>query len=308
MATGTVKRVNISEKLPSPTGVALKVLELTDKENVTVGEIEQVIRADPGMAARLIRMVNAPANGISRNIASVREAVTLLGMLNVKRLVLSFSIISNHQKGSCANFDYERFWSESLARAVAARRIALDQKGVSPDEAFICALFCQIGRLGFATVFANQYGDICNDGDLKEKETEMFGQDHNQMAAGMMKSWGLPEAHCEAVLHQDALNEEELAGCKPAAQAMARLLRLSELVARVLIGDDVPQWELAILVREFTARGHKASEHEAYVATIGEEWRAAGRVLSISTGEVPSFTAIQEQAEERKRRLESAGS
>lgn len=307
MASGTVKRVNISEKLPSPTGVALRVLELTDREDVTAAQIEEVVRADPSMTARLIRMANAPANGISRNIATVREAVTLLGMLSVKRLVLSFSIISNHQQGSCEGFDYDMFWSDSLARAVAARRLALDRKGVSADEAFICGLFCQIGRLGFASVFADQYADICNATDLIEKEEALFGQNHNQMAAGMMKSWGLPETHCDAVLHQDDLKENAVA-TNAAAQLLAQTLRLAGLIAQVLVDVDTPKWRLAALVRELTARGHKPAEHEAYLTAISEEWRAAGQVLSITTRVVPSFSEIQQHAEEKRRQLDSAES
>ena len=103
-----------SAPLPSPHGVALEVMRLTQREDVTVAQIANVLRADPAMSGRLLKAANVAAQSGRRPAVSVGDAVTSLGLTVVRGLALGFSLISDYGRGNCVNFDYEGFWSRSL--------------------------------------------------------------------------------------------------------------------------------------------------------------------------------------------------
>ena len=75
--------------MPSPSGVALALLDLARKEDVTTQEIANVIQTDPTLAGRLLVLANAPTVGMSRPVASVHDAVVILGFSVVRALAKS---------------------------------------------------------------------------------------------------------------------------------------------------------------------------------------------------------------------------
>jgi two-component system cell cycle response regulator len=62
-----IEQLNISGQLPTPKGVALAVLELSQRENVTLGEIARVVQTDPALSGRLIKLANT-ASRIARPV------------------------------------------------------------------------------------------------------------------------------------------------------------------------------------------------------------------------------------------------
>src|SRR5437016_4526392 len=88
-----------ADRLPSPTGVALAVLRLTDAEQTSATEVARVLHGDPALAGRILRVVNSAAYGLSRPIASVQDAVRRLGMRAVRNVALGFSLLSEFGSG-----------------------------------------------------------------------------------------------------------------------------------------------------------------------------------------------------------------
>ena len=108
-------------ELPSPKGAALAVMRLTQKDDVTIAELVRAVQTDPALVGRLIKAANAPEVGAERPVSAVQDALILLGAPTVRYLALSFSLLNGHRSGLCANFNYGRFWSHSLACAEIGR-------------------------------------------------------------------------------------------------------------------------------------------------------------------------------------------
>ena len=94
------EQLEISGQLPSPKGVALAVLKLSQRENVTLAEIARVVQTDPALSGRLIKLANM-ATHIARPVVSVQEAVVRQGMTTVRQLALGFSLLDQHRAGTC---------------------------------------------------------------------------------------------------------------------------------------------------------------------------------------------------------------
>ncbi|HPD32572.1 MAG TPA: HDOD domain-containing protein [Phycisphaerae bacterium] len=277
MPSGLYEQLKNENALPSPTGVVLKLLRLAGDEDSTVEAIAATIESDPALAARVLKLVNSPIAGTSRRIGSVSRAVVLLGLRTLKHLALSISLISNHRTGRCENFDFTRFWRESVARAVSAQHLFARLGGLPADEAFTLGLLGKIGQLALAVGCPEQYAralararadDIPG---LLEIEREIFGTDHNDLSADMMSGWHVPDALCEIVRKQDAADWRGTNAVAPADVTRATL-RLASLIAAALNRREADPDLAAGLEHQAGLLGLTAAELSRLMDAVREEW------------------------------------
>ena len=102
-----LEQLKLGGQLPSPRGVALAIMEISRRDNATLGEIARVVQTDPALSSRLIKLANA-ATQISRPVVSVQEAVVRQGMNTVRQLALGFSLVDLYRNGACRAFVYQR--------------------------------------------------------------------------------------------------------------------------------------------------------------------------------------------------------
>lgn len=289
----------IKEKcvLPSPTAVALEIIGVASDASATIADVASIVEKDPATASRLLKLVNSPFAGASRSIASIPEAVSLLGLEAVTSTAAGFSLISQYREGSCHAFDYSGFWSGSVAAGVAAGHIAHRLRQVSPDESFSCGLLCQIGGLAFATAYPKAYAyalgtaDPAGSPDLKEFEREMFELDRNELAAEMMTDWGLPSDLCEAVRYQDCPGSEHLDPDSRVGQ-IARTLHLAVALSNILIRRPVSRGVLSSVIREARRIGLHFEMFAHVFDSIGRKWQTYATIFGVEARPVPTLGEI----------------
>ena len=192
-------------KLPSPEGVAVEILRLSCRDLVSGTDIVRVLQADPALAGRVLRAANGAALGLRRRIASLADAVMLLGVPLVRQIVLGFSLASKYRNGACETFDYGGFWARSLLCGLAARRVATHLNVAAAEELFTCGLLSQVGKLALATVFPKEYAQLllqhaaAPQAELRVMELQCFGTDHTELTVAMLQDWGLPQIYLHAV-------------------------------------------------------------------------------------------------------------
>lgn len=301
MARETYDRIKECGKLPSPAGVALQILKLTQEEDSSVDAIAEAVQADPAISSRLLKQVNSPLAGLSRQVGSVSRAVSLLGVKTVTHLALGFSLLSNYRKGPCAAFDYKLFWSESLGIAVAARHLVGHLKIFATDEAFTCGLVSQIGRLAFATACPEAYGDLLKAGSvddrkhLAEAERDAFGIDHCALGAEMMADWHMPGLFQQAVRAQlDPDGGDLERGSR--ALALAQCLNLAGAIGLILPQPSTCRESLSALVIKAYRLGVSPEDYHHVFDSISQEWREAGTIFSVPTRRVPLLADLYSQA------------
>ncbi len=209
MANSKFEELKAGDRLPSPKGSALRVIQLTRKDDVTNQEIAQAIKSDPALSGRIIKVTNAFLGYQTRPVASVVDAVAILGLNTVRQLVLAFSLVDNSRSGACKAFDYQAFWLRSLLTAIAAQNL-VSRSGIgSQEEIFTLGLLGQIGSLALATVYPQEYALIigkdasCAGPEFAHLESAEFGIDHNQMTQAMLADWGMPRVFQEVALHHE---------------------------------------------------------------------------------------------------------
>ncbi len=272
----------------------MEVLRLADDPNASLAEIARAFEADPAGAAHLLKVVNSSASGLSRRIASLQQAIGLLGMQAVKAIALSFSVM-NEKPPQCVEFDHERFCSESVARAVAARAIVMHVRGFAPDEAFGFGLLSKVGRLALAAVFSEPYAHVLRDAKgsdsrtLCKLEASTFEIDHNEVGAELLRSWKLPVFYCDTVRYQDDCDNGHLEpGSRP--HKLARILHWTESVWSSFLWPEAEQPSTDALVEATVELGLSSTVARETLDAIAGEWNTLGAVLSVKTRDVPKLT------------------
>ena len=191
------ERLKASGALPTVQGVALEILRLSQREDTTIGQLANVVQADPALAGRLIKFANSTQGGAIRPVVSVADAVKLLGFAVVRQLCIGFSVLDAHRTGGCAGFDYQGFWSRSLATGLSAQALCLQLQVLAPEEGFTCGLLADIGSLVLASLYPEKFTEVLSSGatgaDLAAAEREAFGADHLEFGAALLEDWRLPK-------------------------------------------------------------------------------------------------------------------
>lgn len=270
--------------LPSPQGVALAILELTQRSDASVKTLTHLVQTDPAMTGRILRYANAVHGGSLRHIASLSHAIVFLGMFRVRQIALGFSLVDQYRSGACVAFDYLGYWTASLATGIAAQQVS-DQAQCPPDESFTCGLLSAIGRLALATAFPIEYGEmLIHDLDalsLREAERKGFGLDHASLSAELLEDWGLPEIFHQAVRYHELPTEAPFpAGSR--AQALTSALHFASKVGMLLNMDAAQRWErLPSLYHAAAQLGLEDTQVPPLVESVVAQWHDWGRELRL---------------------------
>src|SRR5215475_11469860 len=90
-----LSRIGSSPQLPTLPVIAMKVLELTRREDVSVPEIANLIMTDTALASKILKTVNSPFYGLTKQVSTVSAALVVLGLQAAKTLALGFSLLSH---------------------------------------------------------------------------------------------------------------------------------------------------------------------------------------------------------------------
>ena len=116
-----MSQINI-EKLPSPPGVAVRLLELFSSSDVSLDDMCEVIGVDPVLTARIVSYANSPKFARRHRAESLNQATALLGVNGVKMIALSFSLTETKSEDA-DSFSFQDFWKFSLATAVCSKHV-----------------------------------------------------------------------------------------------------------------------------------------------------------------------------------------
>ena len=189
------------ESLPSLSNVVLEFLTLARRDYYSAKDFETVICKDQALVARLLKVANCGLYGRSRSITSIPEAVVLIGLENLKKIVYAVSSAGLMRK-QMAHYDFhsqQGFWVHSMALGQTARVVAEASPNcpLHGEEGLVTGLLHDVGKLVIDEFLTGEPGAPVT----LELEREAVGLDHAEMAEHILKQWNLPESITACVRH-----------------------------------------------------------------------------------------------------------
>ncbi len=192
------------DQLASLPEIVLRLNGMVNDPRMSAADIGAVISQDPALSARLLKLVNSPLYNFPSRIDSISLAVTIIGIRQLRDLVLATSVVSQFSRLPAQPLDIELFWRHSLTTAVIARALARHMKVSNTERYFIAGLLHDIGLLLMAQepqALVVQTPPAREAHDPLELEQAVFGFTHGELGAELLRHWLLPDSLVEPVAH-----------------------------------------------------------------------------------------------------------
>lgn len=197
-------------------------------------DFEEVIRMDPALVARLLRLVNSSYFGLVKRVDSISRAVALLGMKNLHNIAVTDALQSMFRSGrGNGGFSYDRLWLHSVATGICSKMIAERIFSINGDDMYLCGIIHDIGLVAESQIMRQEFLEAFNrwqeDGpSIREHEREVLGTDHCELGYRLALEWHLNQAIADAILdHHDESDPT-------APQSTAGILQMSEYIVSKL--------------------------------------------------------------------------
>lgn len=192
------RRLQSCPPIPSLKSIQGALRELLAAEQRYAGQISEVIRRDPGLTSRLLKLVNSVHYGLGHSVTSLEEAVFYVGVRQVRELATmtpvidDFKRITGSQRGP-GEAHWRNLWKHSIAVAMVTKDLMMATPESGEDLDYVAGLVHDVGWIVFATVFPEHHAGILE--QLKTSslpvrliELDSLGCDHAHLGAMYLKA------------------------------------------------------------------------------------------------------------------------
>lgn len=186
------------QHLPLFSGMAAELIGSVEREDVTSAELAKLISTDPALVMDLLRKVNSAYYGLSRKVSAIQEAIAVLGLDQIRRIVTA-AILHRPLMAYLHDSDGARaLWRHQLLCASIARLVHA-RRGGDGEVAYMAGLLHDVGRLALVMQFPQFSDELLERGGgaacgTSLWEREQFGFDHAIVGAALLQLWGMPSA------------------------------------------------------------------------------------------------------------------
>ncbi len=192
------------DKLPSSAATFHELSRLASSPDTRIDDIADTVTNDPAMSAKVLQLVNSAYFGLARPSASIRHAVSYLGVDLLKGLTLTASVFAAMEDSPVAGFSIDEVQRHSLLTARLAKRFLAG--GRMAESAFTAGLMHDIGKIILALGAPERTTEVLEEVRRSPRpwhviEKERFGVTHAEVGAYLLGAWGLPYHVVEAVAY-----------------------------------------------------------------------------------------------------------
>jgi HD-like signal output (HDOD) protein len=200
--------------LPAAAGASSRLVEELSKPQPDAKRVEELISADPAMSAKLLQLAKSSFFCITRSVASVHDAVVLLGLSTIQAVVLAGKVFDAFQIRAEHQPLVDELWRCSMETADRAGRLAaadgLDH--TLQQRARLAGMLSLVGRAVFLCSFGDDYLSLLqtakqSSDSLLELEFRHFGAGQDQLAAYMLGIWSFSQDIVTAIAWQSRPTE-----------------------------------------------------------------------------------------------------
>ena len=198
-----VKNIHSIAALPA---VYFRLTKVINHPHSSIYDIGKVVSQEPGLTARILRLVNSAFYGFPGTIETVSHAISLIGTRQLQDIALATSVVQLFKEIPVEQVSMESFWKHSLYTGITARGIATQKREPNAERYFVAGLLHDVGRLVIYMKKSQEANLMLNErvesGQLLiDLEKKYLGYDHTHVGHALLKNWNLPASLQEAVLY-----------------------------------------------------------------------------------------------------------
>jgi HD-like signal output (HDOD) protein len=171
----------------------------------SVRDIEEVIRLDPTLVLRVLKLINSAYYGLRQKVSSIADAIVYLGLDILRNMVVLEAVKDLIEKDvSGARFSREKLWMHSAVVGITNQMISERIFKIKGDNAFLCGILHDVGIIVEDQVVPGMFDTYMTDETFRqmplvEFERQTLGTDHSEIGYLLCKEWKLPVPVCESI-------------------------------------------------------------------------------------------------------------
>ena len=255
--------------------VAIRLTKLISDENSTMQDFENMIKMDPTLVLRLLRVVNSSYYSLRQKVDSISRAVVVIGINNLRNMIVTEALKDIFKESQEETyFSRNRLWLHCAAVSICSQMISERIFGQNGEDAFLCGILHDIGMIVEDQAAHDLFNHVCkayakDSRSIIDHEKEIIGTDHCKVGHLLAKDWKLPlEVQKGIKLHHTTLEEVS-------PSSITGIIQISEYIVAKLDYTAMPgintvlSSPLAAHVRE------NVEEYKALVKDLPDEMSKA---------------------------------
>jgi HD-like signal output (HDOD) protein len=223
-------RLDGCPRLPSLRSIDSALRSLLNDDSRYISQIADIIRRDPSLTARLLRLVNSVYFGMSTPVSNLEEAVFYLGLRQIRQLAMVTPIIEDFQKlAGNAPLSWRDFWRHCIGTAILTREVWSSVQPSTDETDYVAGLVHDVGKIIMASTFPQHFNYIYQPtwddrSDVLQREKEILGIDHAELGALYLRRHNLPTILVETTLYHHVPEQAGTSAALAASVQVADLL------------------------------------------------------------------------------------
>ena len=176
-----------------PEIVRLLIIQANDPE-IDFKAIAINVEKEQVISVKVLRLVNSAYYGLSSKISSIQQALTLLGIDELKKLVVVSGLVSSIN--DVPGIDLDDFWLDNFRTATYAKWLADHTKLNDSEMVFTAGLISSLGRilihLDDATTARKINSEVRAGTSRADSERKHLGFTHQEVCAELCRIWQFP--------------------------------------------------------------------------------------------------------------------
>jgi len=218
---------------------AIRLSKLVADDSSSLKEIENVIRMDPILVLRVLRLANSSYYGLQEKVDSVARALVYIGIKNLRNTIVIETlkdVFKNSREGEI--FSRTTLWLHSATVGICSQMIAERLFKAKGEDAFLCGILHDIGLIVEDQVATDLFLKTCQayepgEKQITEYERETIGTDHCAVGYALAMEWKLPPEVYDGIKNHhkqvSKISPSDLAGLIQVAEYFAARLNIVPL-------------------------------------------------------------------------------
>ena len=232
--------------LPALPSVVAEVMQIINDQAATVPQICECIQRDPALAAKILMVSNSPYYGMRQHVATLKLALVVLGVRQVRNIVLGITVFENLRDQGVGQTWLRDLWRHSVLVGALSKKLGVALALGLQGEDFVVGLLHDVGKAILYNGLGTAYDSIIkasgtgHSDELCALERESLGFDHADAVAAMATHWGLPVSLGDSLWRHHAMEDQRRLSAA-AAPGLAGVVRIANLA----VHDDFSSGDVA---------------------------------------------------------------
>lgn len=217
-------------KLPPLSSTVTRVSELLREPEVSTRKLADAVGFDPVLAARLLKLANSSMYMRRRPATSLHQAIETIGLKSLYDVVMLGAMADGFANEIRCMVFGRVIWEHSVVVGLLARELSsiLGLRGT--EEAFLCGLLHDIGRIFLLKAETAVYESILEsptEAESLARERAAFQYTHAEVGAFIAYNWKLPETVCGVILNHHEPSDAQI------SNVVTHIVNAADLIANV---------------------------------------------------------------------------